>query len=118
MRPRFTTAPMEHSTGFGPLVALGFWVRQQDLVAPVRSRVGFTEPTHCDDPVGALLDMGVGILAGCEVVAQVNRVYSKLVRDMAYYRCQDNQPFHTGAAPCLITQMPLYTSFMSSSNLC
>ena len=72
MRPRFTTAPMEHSTGFGPLVALGFWVRQQDLVAPVRSRVGFTEPTHCDDPVGALLDMGVGILAGCEVVAQVN----------------------------------------------
>jgi hypothetical protein len=47
-----------------------------------------------------------------------NWVYSKLVRDMAYYRCQDEQPFHTGAAPCLITQMPLYTSFMSSSNLC
>ena len=72
MRPRFTIAPMEHGTGFGPLVALGFWVRQQDLWAPVRSRVGFTEPTHCDDPVAALLDMGVGILAGCEVVAQIN----------------------------------------------
>ena len=45
-------------------------------------------------------------------------VYSKLVRDMAYYRCQDDQPFNTGAEPCLITQMPLYTSFMSNSNLC
>ena len=45
-------------------------------------------------------------------------VYSKLVRDMAYYRCQDDQPFNTGAAPCLITQMPLYTSFTSNSNLC
>lgn len=63
---------MEHSTGFGPLVALGFWLRQQDLWASVRSRVRFTERTHCDDPVGALLDMSVGILAGCEVVAQIN----------------------------------------------
>jgi hypothetical protein len=51
-------------------------------------------------------------------LSQMKRVYSKLVRDMAYYRCQDDQPFNTGAAPCLITQMPLYTSFMSSSNLC
>jgi len=63
---------MEHSTGFGPLIALGFWVRRQDLWAPVRSRVRFTEPTHCADPVSALLDLGVGILAGCEVVAQIN----------------------------------------------
>jgi hypothetical protein len=47
-------------------------MRQQDLLAPVRSRVNFATPTHCDDPVGALLDLGVGILAGCEVVAQVN----------------------------------------------
>jgi len=72
MRPQFTTAPMEHGTSFGPLVALGFWMRQQDLWAPVRSRVCFTEPTHYNDPVAALLDMGVGILAGCEVVAQIN----------------------------------------------
>ena len=72
MQPRFTVAPMETCTTFGPLVALGFFMQQHDLWAPVRSRVDFAQPTHCTDPVGALLDLGVGILAGCEVVAQVN----------------------------------------------
>ena len=72
MQPRFTVAPMETYTAFGPLVALGFFVQQHDLWAPIRIRVCFAQPTHCDDPVGTLLDLGVGILAGCEVVAQVN----------------------------------------------
>ena len=72
MIPRFTLTAMDHTTGLGPLVALGFFIRQQDLLAPIRSRVHFDTPTHSKDPVEALLDMLVGILAGCEVVAQVN----------------------------------------------
>jgi hypothetical protein len=71
MPPLFTTTPI-NSTTYAPLVALGFWVRQLDLWAPIRSRVQFTQPTHTTDPVGALLDLAVGLLAGCEVVAQVN----------------------------------------------
>ena len=72
MEPRFTLAPMETSTHFGPLVALGFFVRQHDLWAPIRHRVRFSEPTHCKEPVDALYDMWIGVLAGCEVVSQVN----------------------------------------------
>ena len=72
MIPRFTVAPMNTSTPFGPLVALGFFVREHDLWAPIRQRVHFTHPTHTVHPVDTLLDLGVGILAGCEVVAQVN----------------------------------------------
>jgi len=71
MPPRFTTAPID-SSAHAPLVALGFRVRQPDLWAPIRSRVQFTQPTHTSDPVSALLDLAVGLLAGCEVVAQVN----------------------------------------------
>jgi hypothetical protein len=72
MMPRFITAPMEDSTAFGPLIALGFFVRQHDLWSPIRRRVCFGQATHCADPVGALLDMSVGILAGCATVGQVN----------------------------------------------
>ena len=72
MEPRITLAPMETSTSFGPLVAMGFFVRQHDLWAPIRHRVRFSGPTHCKEPVDALYDMWVGILAGCEVVSQVN----------------------------------------------
>ena len=71
MPPRFTTAPID-STAHVPLVALGFWIRQLDLWAPIRSRLHFSQPTHTSEPVSALLDLAVGILAGCEVVAQVN----------------------------------------------
>lgn len=71
MPPYFTTAPIS-STQYAPLVALGFWVRHLDLWAPIRSRVQFPQPTHTKLPVEALLDLAVGLLAGCEVVAQVN----------------------------------------------
>ena len=71
MVPRFTLAPMEHSTCFGPLVALGFFMREHDLWAPIRHRVHFDRPTHCLNPVNAIYDLWVGILAGCEVVSQV-----------------------------------------------
>jgi hypothetical protein len=72
MMPRFTVAPMNTSSPLGPLVALGFFVREHDLWAPIQQRVHFPQPTHTVYPVEALLDLGVGILAGCEVVAQVN----------------------------------------------
>jgi len=72
MAPRFTLAPLESMTGYGPLVALGFFVRQRDLWAPIRQRVRFDGPTHVDEPVEALFDLWVGLLAGCEVVSQVN----------------------------------------------
>ena len=71
MRPRFTTATID-TTSYAPLVALGFWLRQLDLFSPIRSRVQFTQPTHTSAPVEALLDMMAGLLAGCEVVSQVN----------------------------------------------
>lgn len=70
-QPRITTAPIS-STQYAPLVALGFWVRHYDLWAPIRSRVSFSQPTHTAHPVEALLDLAVGLLAGCAVVAQVN----------------------------------------------
>ncbi len=72
MLPRFTVATSATTTHYGPLVALGFYVRQHDLLAPWRSRLQFAAPTHCAVPVEALLDLLVGLLAGCEVVAQVN----------------------------------------------
>jgi hypothetical protein len=71
MLPHITTAPVA-SSSYAPLVALGFWVRHQDLFSPIRSRLQFTQPTHTNEPVVALLDLVVGLLAGCEVVAQVN----------------------------------------------
>ena len=73
MAPRFTLAPLESMTGYGPLVALGFFVRQRDLWAPIRQRVRFDGPTHVDEPVEALFDLWVGLLAGCEVVSQVHK---------------------------------------------
>ena len=63
-QPTTNLSPLCPQWGYSRLA-----LRQQG--APVRSRVCFTEPAHCDDPVGALLDIGVGILAGCEVVAQI-----------------------------------------------
>jgi hypothetical protein len=71
MHPYITTAPIA-SSSYAPLIALGFWIRAQDLFSPIRARLHFIQPTHTTDPVGALLDLLVGLLAGCEVVAQVN----------------------------------------------
>lgn len=91
MVPRFTLAPMESSTCFGPLVALGFFVREQDLWAPIRHRVHFDNPTHSRDPIGALQDLWVGILAGCEVVSQVN---TTIRSDPLLARAWGREQFH------------------------
>jgi len=91
MVPRFTLAPMEHSTCFGPLVALGFFMREHDLWAPIRHRVHFDRPTHCLNPVNAIYDLWVGILAGCEVVSQVN---TTIRADPLLARAWGREQFH------------------------
>ncbi len=91
MAPRFTLAPMEHSTCFGPLVALGFFMREHDLWAPIRHRVHFDRPTHCLNPVNAIYDLWVGILAGCEVVSQVN---TTIRADPLLARAWGREQFH------------------------
>lgn len=72
MIPHFTTAAMDKSSGYGPLVGIGHYLGQYDLLSPLRSRLDFREQTHCERPVEALIDMCVGILAGCENVGQIN----------------------------------------------
>lgn len=91
MVPRFTLAPMEHSTCFGPLVALGFFMREHDLWAPIRHRVHFDRPTHCLNPVNAIYDLWVGILAGCEVASQVN---TTIRADPLLARAWGREQFH------------------------
>ena len=61
MVPRFSLAPMENSTCFGPLVALGFFVREHDLWAPIRHRVYLDGPTHCLQPIDALYDTSISL---------------------------------------------------------
>jgi hypothetical protein len=71
MMPSLSTAALS-TTRYAPLLVLGWWVSHHDLFSPIRSRVQFLTPTHTAEPVEALLDLLVGLLAGCEVVAQVN----------------------------------------------
>lgn len=71
MMPSVSIAALS-TTRYAPLLVLGWWVTHHDLFSPVRSRVQFSIPTHTAEPVEALLDLMVGLLAGCEVVAQVN----------------------------------------------
>jgi hypothetical protein len=70
--PRFSTTALKDSTGDGPVVALGFFVREHDLGSPVESRVQFGPSPPYQAPVRALLEMSVGILAGCTTIAQIN----------------------------------------------
>jgi len=63
---------MEGSTQFGPLVALGYWLRDQDLFSPILSRLEFTKAMHTVIPAITLLDLWVSILAGCRSVSQIN----------------------------------------------
>jgi hypothetical protein len=71
MLPSLSTAALS-TTRYAPLLVLGWWVSHHDLFSPIRSRVQFSTPTHTAEPVEALLDLLVGLLAGCEVVSQVN----------------------------------------------
>jgi hypothetical protein len=71
-KPKITLVPLGHTTLFAPLVALGFYVREQDLLAPVFSRVRFAPGTHSTHPATALLELWVSMLAGCCSVSHIN----------------------------------------------
>ncbi len=70
--PRLSLVPFERTTCFAPLVALGCFVRDHDLLAPLTSRLHFEQPMHTRYPSAALLDLWVSMLAGCRAVAQIN----------------------------------------------
>lgn len=70
--PRISLAPLEGMTQFAPLVALGFLVREYDLLSPITSRLAFTQTTHTEYPVEALLEVWVSMLAGCRSIWQIN----------------------------------------------
>lgn len=70
--PRLALVPFQKMTLFAPLVALGFYLRETDLLGPLWSRLRFEPPTHVERPAAALLDVWVSILAGCSSVSQIN----------------------------------------------
>jgi len=78
--PRICLAAMEGTTQFAPLVAIGFFMREFDLLAPIQSRLVFGQATHTQYPVEALLDLWVSMLAGCRSVWQIN---TKIRPDLA-----------------------------------
>ncbi len=70
--PNIRVAALKGTTQFGPLAALGSYVRSVDLLSPLFSRITFTQPTHTETPVTTLIDLWVSILAGCRSVRQIN----------------------------------------------
>lgn len=70
--PKISVAKLEKVTQFGPLVALGFYVRATDLLSPIYSRMQFPKGTHTEEPVEALIDLWISMLAGCRSVSQIN----------------------------------------------
>ena len=70
--PKIGLSSMADMTQFAPLAVIGSYVRSVDLLSPLSSRVIFTQHTHTERPVAALLDLWVSILAGCRSVRQIN----------------------------------------------
>jgi hypothetical protein len=76
-------------TQFAPLVALGFFVREYDLFSPITSRLAFTQATHTEYPIEALLEVWVSMLAGCRSIWQINtKIRPDLVLAQAWGREQ------------------------------
>lgn len=71
--PNIELAHMEELTQFAPLAALGGYMREQDLLSPLYSRLGSWPPSHTKRPVDALVDLWVSMLAGCRSVSQINQ---------------------------------------------
>jgi hypothetical protein len=72
MAPHITVKNLDEMTQFAPLVAVGCYLSESDLLSPVLSRLSFGQATHTDRPVAALLDLWVSMLAGCRSVRQIN----------------------------------------------
>ncbi|MFQ5614062.1 MAG: hypothetical protein ACE5H9_18220 [Anaerolineae bacterium] len=87
--PRISLVPMEGMTRFAPLVALGFFVREYDLLSPIYSRLAFTQASHTQYPLEALLEVWVSMLAGCRSIWQINpKIRPDLVLAQAWGREQ------------------------------
>lgn len=70
--PKISVVKLEKVTQFAPLVALGFYVRANDLLSPIYSRMQFPEGMHTEEPVEAIIDLWISMLAGCRSVNQIN----------------------------------------------
>lgn len=87
--PRISLASLEGITRFAPLVALGFFVREYDLLSPITSRLAFTQATHTEYPTEALVEVWVSMLAGCRSIWQINtKIRPDLVLAQAWGREQ------------------------------
>lgn len=72
-RPKFCVDDLAGSTQYAPLVALGNYVRMNDLLSPVMTRLAFPPKTHSERPIEAVLDLWLSILTGCRSVSEINR---------------------------------------------
>jgi hypothetical protein len=88
--PRISLVRLEKSTSFAPLAVLGAYVRAHDLLSPIFTRVQFSKQMHTEDPLGALVDLWVSILAGCRSVHQVN---TKIRPDLALAQAWGRERF-------------------------
>lgn len=70
--PKISVVKLKGVTQFAPLVALGFYVRANDLLSPIYSRLDFPEGMHTEEPVEAIIDLWISMLAGCRSVSQIN----------------------------------------------
>lgn len=70
--PKISVVKLDKVTQFAPLVALGFYVRATDLLSPIYSRLHFPKGMHTEDPVAAMIDLWISMLAGCRSVSQIN----------------------------------------------
>lgn len=87
--PRIALAPLEGMTQFAPLVALGFFVREHDLLSPITSRLVFSQATHTEYPIEALIEVWLSLLAGCRSIWQINtKIRPDLVLAQAWGREQ------------------------------
>lgn len=72
MKPTIGLSSMAGTTQFAPLAVIGSYMRSSDLLSPLISRVMFPKKTHTEQPLAALLDLWVSMLAGCRSVRQIN----------------------------------------------
>jgi hypothetical protein len=71
-RPVVGLTKLEGSTSYAPLVAIGHFVRMQDLLRPLQSRLVFDQRHSPHRPEDTLVDLWLSMLTNCESVYQIN----------------------------------------------
>ena len=71
-KPKVSLSKQKGSTQYGPLVALGDFVRMRELLAPLTSRVEFSGRCSRRNPADTLVDLWLSMLTACESVAKIN----------------------------------------------